>query len=432
MGVSSCAAASPTPQELEAIAREAYIFAFPLYELIRTRNGALQRQPANFLGHRKTLIRASSRDVTTPNNDTLYSSAWLDLAAGPVHIAVPDTAGRYYSIAFMDAYTNNFAYIGRRTTGTRAGQFIVVGPDEVGLPAGADAARVIRAPTRTVWALARWLVDGAEDVAAVNRLQDATRLEASGGAAMVAVPLLPLAPDPAVFFAAVNASMTENPPPPRDQAALERFARIGVGPGQAFAIERFDAAGREALVRGVDAARRDIRSAAGIGGDASGWSSQQGPIGNFGDDFLLRARVALGGLAALEPAEAHYAGTQTDDEGRRLDGEHRYLLRFEKDRDPPVDAFWSLTLYQITAEGRLYFVPNAIERYAVGDRSKGLQRGADGSLEIYLSATPPGGERDANWLPAPAGPFRLVMRAYQPRSEILDGRYRYPPVVRLN
>ena len=191
---------------------------------------------------------------------------------------------------------------------------------------------------------------------------------------------------------------------------------------------------RAAILDGIAAAHAEIRSAGGrLGTEAvKGWSYPAANLGNFGEDYLYRAIVALGGLAALETAEATYLTCSTDGDGKRLDGNGRYVLRFEPGQMPPARAFWSLTMYEVTPEGRAYFTDNPISRYAVGDRTPGLVRGADGSLEIYLQNARPEEAQRTNWLPAPAGPMRLVLRAYEPASALLDGTWRAPAVRKIS
>ena len=415
---------------------EAFVYTFPLYEMHRTRQTAVlglgkasgTARP-NAFTHRRTLIDASYRRVTTPNNDTLYSSAWLDLAGGPLVLSVPDTGGRYYSLAFMDMYTNNFAYVGRRETGTRPGRYLIVGPDWKGT--GTGGMPVIKSPTCAVWLLGRILVDGPDDLPAVHAIQDALRLESargdSGGAmagsAMDERPPPANPGDAAAYFALVNRLLALYPPPARDAGLLQSWRPAGIGPGLT--------PDPGTLAAGFEAGRQRVydRSAP-LGRTVDGWQYPPLSLGDFGTDFLLRARVALVGLAALSPAEAYYLMGNVDRGGAPLTGGRAYVLRFQSGRLPPVDAFWSLTMYEVQSDGRAYFVDHPSQRYALGDRSRGLERDPDGGLTLYLQPDPPAEpKRRANWLPAPAaGRMRLALRFYQPRAEILDGRWRAPPI----
>lgn len=417
-------------------ARDAFIFTFPLYEMYRTRQIALGAQrpiPPNTFAHRRMLADDRTREVTTPNNDTLYSSAWLDLRGSALILSLPDTGDRYYSAALMDMYTNNFACLGRRTTGTEAQMVVIAGPGWQGEAPG--GLKVIRSPTPWAWALCRFLVDGPDDLPAVHALQDQCLLTPlARGATSFAVPTDAPPADkpgnPAAYVPLVNRLLAENPPPARDNMALARFGDVGVRPdATGAALSLID---RGIWYAGLLAARSAMKDAgAVVGRPVDGWIRPPREIGNFGDDYMLRAIIALIGLGALEQAEAVYMSANVDTAGAALDGGRRYRLRFGPGDLPPVDAFWSLSMYELTADGRAFFTDNPIGRYAIGDRTAGLARGADGALEIAIQREEPDGALRANWLPTPAGPFRLTLRAYQPRAALLDGRYRPPGVTRL-
>jgi hypothetical protein len=246
---------------------------------------------------------------------------------------------------------------------------------------------------------------------------------------------LPVNPaDPFDLFEVGMRALGESPLGERDKAALEEFAPLRLRPGRKFDLRSFSEDERAAIQRGLRAAREEIRASGLRGRTINGWSYPERHLGNFGDDYLYRAQIALGGLAALEPAEATYLMCSSDADGRPLDGQvlvggGRYRLRFEPGQLPPAGAFWSLTMYEVTAEGRAFLVDNPLSRYAIGDRTGGLVYGADGSLEIILQHDRP--ETETNWLPAPAGPMRLVLRAYEPAPALLDGTWRMPAVKRV-
>jgi hypothetical protein len=429
----------------DALIRRAFVYAFPIHEMGRLLLGGPNPAAAaapHFV-HRRTLASPADRAVTTPNNDTLYSSARLNLAAGPVKLTVPDMQGRYYSVAFVDAATDNFATLGQRTTGTRPGEFLVVGPDWVSpLP---DGARVIRAPGNDVLVLLRIVVQGPGDVAAVQRLQDGFALAAmpsSGIAAAApasapaasASALVPAAPASATqpgaaerFVAIVNRMLARNPPPPYERVLLERFAAVGVcGAGCSWDALPAPAQARwNALLPDMMAQLQ--RRAHDNEQHPNGWSVPKPTIGNFGTDYELRAEVALAGLLALEPAEAMYFTAREDRAHHPLTGTHVYRLHLPPGA-VPVDGFWSLTMYEQDFDGRLVLVNNPIDRYAIGDRTPGLRRNGDGSIDIWIQRAEPGRTRRANWLPAPPGPFVLTLRAYEPRLALRDGRFVLPPV----
>jgi hypothetical protein len=415
--------------------REAFHYAFPVYEFMRTRWQDVEnpQNPArvapNALFHWRRLADHTMRDLTTPNNDTLYSSAWLDLASGPLRVRVPDTGGRYYSVAFMDLFTNNFAYLGRRVTGTQAGEFVLLGPDGRGsLPAGA---RVIRAPTNDVWMFVRILVEGPGDVAAVHALQDSVTVDALAPAAPRSASIAPKPNDPENFLAIVNHGLGRNPVPVYERGLLDRLSAVGLRPGDGDAWSKLSDTVRArwseafpvlvAQLPAVTAPSRRLHA---------GWIESFPHIGNFGSDYLYRAQVALTGLAALEPAEVIYSAALTASDGTRFDGRSHYRVRIPPG-GVPVDAFWSLSMYEVTPDGRRFFADNPLRRYAIGDRTRGLRQNPDGSIDIWIQQASPGPDKESNWLPAPAGPFMLSLRAYQPRPEFRDGRFRLPAIERL-
>jgi hypothetical protein len=422
---------------LKDLARRAAIHLFPYYEMYRTRWNALVRedirfrQKSNRFLHVPVLATHASRAVTTPNNDTLYSSAWLDLSAEPVMLSVPDMGERYYSFAFMSMATDNFAYVCRRLDGGRPRRRMIVDPDWRGDLRG-DAV-VVRAPTNSVWLLGRILVDGPDDLAAVRALQAKTSLARKSPAPEAPARWPALDPsDPFDLFQVGMRVLSESPLGERDRAAMASFAPLKLSPGHKFDAASFTADEREAIEFGIGQGRAEIRAAGGrYGKVANGWQYPERHLGNFGNDHLYRAHVALAGLAALETAEATYLTCGSDETRQPLDGRNRYVLRFDANGLPPARAFWSLSMYEVTPEGRAFFTDNPLNRYAVGDRTKDLKRGADGSLEIYLQHERPAPEREANWLPAPAGTMRLVLRAYEPDETLLNGTYRVPAVKRL-
>lgn len=402
----------------------AYFFAFAPFEIARTFYAGNTMR--NRLIHRRRLADASSRSVTTPNNDTLYSSAFLDLNGGPAALDIPDIAGRYFSVALMDAFTDNFQIFGTRTTGGRGGKFLLAGP---GFRGAAPAGRtLVQCPTNDVWLLARILADDAADLPNVHKLQDGLVLAAEAAPTPFAV-----APgdgtDAANFIDVANMMLARCGPQNAHVRRGRRFARYGVAPGRTFAKlhPRLQAGWGVALPR-----LRQALTAGLSAGPArqTGWSVPPAEIGNFGANDQLRAAIALGGLAALPPTEAMYLSTRKDASGADLSGANAYLWRLPPG-GVPAGAFWSLSIYQIEADGRLFFTENPLNRFAIGDRTRGLQAGADG-LAVRIQRAPPASEADrANWLPAPAGPFHLSLRAYLPKPELLSGAWAPPPVERV-
>lgn len=424
---------------------QAWIFGYPSVEMFRVRHHAVfdtanpTRTPINEFRHRRELLGPLATTVVAPNNDTLYSSAWLDLSREPIVLDVPDTGGRYYVMQFMDFYSNNFAYVGKRSTGTGAGSYVIAGPEWRGaLPGGT---RRIDAPTNEVWLLGRTLVDGKDDLPAVYAIQDHYRLTPLGrwlkgerGSADAAVPPdVPSPPafdlkDPLNFFAILDAALKANPPPARDAGLMNLLAPIDVGPDKTFKESDLDAATAKGLRRALEMAPQLIAALPTPRPNFNGWLGFANSTGNFGADYLYRAYIARFALAANDPAEAHNFSTVTDAKGQKLNGSRRYRLRFDAGNLPPVDAFWSLTLYGVPG-GML--VDNPIARYSLGDRSKQLQYGKDGSLEIYVQHDSPGPEHESNWLPAPEGDFNLSLRCYMPKPQLISDRWAPPSVEPL-
>jgi hypothetical protein len=460
--------------DLSDLARLAYVYGLPSYEVARLRYRALSL-PRNgnplrlntFL-HSKQLTTPKTGVVTAVNADTLLSRAWIDLSRGPLVLQVPDAPpARYYSLALMDFFTNNFAVLGRCSMGKATGNFLLIGPNSKHVER--HGMTPIRAPTNAVWALVRILVYGPDDLAAVHALQTQFTISRSGLASESTIPsadplVLPVPPldttDPLVFFNVLNAELTENPPPSRDKEILDLLQAIGVGPSLRFNRDDYTGPQLDALREGLASARDMIEAQVGFrslapqqpgarqwpsdallarlrsslnaaraktGDDRRrGWSGALGQVGDFGTDYLSRAQCALAGLGLLPPEEAIYFTTATDARGVMLDASMRYCLSFPSGGLPPVDAFWSLAAYRTDENNRRWLVPNAIGRYSIGNHTPGLRYGRDGSLKISIQHDWPTGEE--NWLPVPKGPFLLTLRAYLPRSELRDGNYAIPEV----
>lgn len=436
---------------LTELAADAFIYGYPLVynlgEVDRfTKEGVsgLAAAPFNVFAHGDRLADPSVKFVSI-NNDTVYSIAQVDVGAGPVRLDVPDTAGRYYVLQFIDAWTNNFAYVGARATGTGAGTFLVVASDWSG---DADGATVIRLPTRVATILGRWAVADAADMAAVRELQAALKLTPQGGGA----PGLPRADesvaDPIAWFEKLRTWMQAFPPAARDRVYAERFKPLGlldpespyVSP-DAELVEALEAgllAGRQRLetsLRNADAPRQNRWSLAYHSFD---YNLDFFEVGALDDDrwklpegegrYLMRAMAARGGLWGNHGYEAAYAMVYEDGDGDALDGSRRYALSFLT--DPPCGAFWSVTMYDTPD---FYLVENPIDRYSIGDRTEGLTRGEDGSLTIYMQREEPSDPVErGNWLPTPEGSFRPLLRVYEPGAALFDGGYELPPIRRLD
>ncbi len=379
----------------------------------------------NHLYARTTLADAATRDVTTPNNDTLYSSAWLDLAGGPVILDVPAIPGRYNSAALMDLFTNNVAIVGTRSGG-KGGRYLIAGPGWTGTPP--PQTTVLRSPTNDAWLLVRVLVNGPDDLASATGLIRGFSLDVPPeNAKPVPVTAVPVSePKAATFLAVVDEALGRNPLPARART----LADAGIVPltGDAAAAPAVS----PALAARWDAALPRLRSEikgglVAAGTVIDGWAYPGEGIGRYGDsDDAARARVALGGLGALPRTEAVYLTATSDQAGAPLTGGHAYTVHLPPHL--PVGAFWSLTMYSQDAGGRLFFVDTPSKRFAVNDRTPELRAERDGSYDIFVQPVAPSGERVVNWLPSPKGKFILIFRAYLPGPAFLDGSFHLPPV----
>lgn len=417
---------------IEARVDEAFLAAFPLYEMARARYNAainpLNPQPLVANGapvNRRDLIDHTARDVTTPNNDTLYSASWLDVRATPVRLQLPRVQdGRYWSVALLDVWTDNFAIPGRGTLGEGPLDVVVAGPQWRGdTPAGI---RVVRASSNDVQLIARFLVDGPADLPAVHRLQDGLRITpvdpgARSEPQWVAVTR---STDAANFLAVVNEMLWRNPPTGARGARFESWRDLGFG-GGADALARVSPDVRKAWETRLPVLHEALKVGLSYGARKIGpWSLPSPAVGNFGDDDALRSAVAFGGLSALPSSEAIYLSLDTTPEGKPLDGKRAWLLDV-----PPLDVkgFWSVSMYTKDADGRLFFADNPIGRYSIGDRTPGIVRQSDGHVRVLMQHEPPADTR--NWLPTPEGAYGIVLRAYVPSAALREGRAPVPKLI---
>jgi hypothetical protein len=442
-------AQSLSAQEAQEIAREAYIYAYPMVLMEITRRVGTNvaeavglRGPMNQIANGRAFPDPSFTDVVRPNADTLYSVMYFDVSKEPMVFSVPDSGGRYYLLEMLDMWTDVFTVPGKRTTGTGAQTFAVVALHWQGpLPAGVDE---YRSPTGIALLIGRTQTNGKADYAAVHMFQDGIK----------AVPLSafgkPYAPpkgtvnpqqdmsappeqvdrmDAATFFALFADLMKANPPHANDYPILARMKRIGIEPGKSFSLAAASSEVQLGLRAAVPEALNHIKATwAKSGVLANGWRTNLTAIGTYGTDYLHRAGVAFAGLGANPIEDAVYPTALTDADGQPFSSDNRYVLSFEKDRIPPVRAFWSVTMYN---EKQL-FSANPIDRYAIGDRDK-LAFNSDGSLDLYIQRESPGKDKESNWLPAPAsGPFTMNLRLYWPKPEVLDGTWTPPPVKRVD
>lgn len=422
-----------TPADLDARIADASLYAFAVHDLARTRWNATEnpanpsRFDANTLSHARRLLDHRDRWITMPNNDTLYSIAWLDLSAGPVNVAYPAMDRRYFSFAFLDPWTDNAALVSRRTHGGDARTLWLAPPGWTGPPP--EGATPLPTASNDLWLLGRVLIDGEPDLPSVHALQDAMRLDAPAAPRRWAT--VPDERDPRSFLALANEALGRNPVPARDAALLARCASVGLVPGAPDAWSTLDEPVREAWGRGMAELRQRLRPGDPARRSQVGphWYSGLDHIGRFGEDHGYRAMIALLGLGALPREEAIYATCAQSVDGARLEGTTPCTLTVPADL--PVGAFWSLSMYRMEPDGRGFFVDNPIDRYTIGDRTPGIEREADGSLVIRLGHDAPADARGrANWLPAPEGRYVLNWRLYEPGAGLVDRSVALPGVRR--
>ena len=448
-----------TDEEAHAIGVDAYLYFYSPITMDLTRKQLTNVEPSkeaiggpvNTFNNIETFPPADMRVVVRPNFDTLYSSAWLDLTKEPMVISVPDTNGRYYLLPMLDMWTNVFASPGWRTTGTQAGNFLVTPPgwrpdlrdkfvEEFKLPEGTER---IDAPTPYVWIIGRTKTDGPKDYDAVHKIQagykitplsqwgkdpEPVKVTIDPSIDMKTPPKTQIDTMPAGEYFAYAAELLKlQPPHITDQPILARMKRIGIEPGKSFDIDAVDPAVKKALESVPDEAQKlmawKVPTLARVAND---WSMNTDTMGVYGNYYLKRAIVTQLGLGANLPEDAIYPLNLADKDGKPLDGANNYTIHFAKSEIPPVDAFWSITLY----DPKGFQVANSLDRFAVSSWMP-FKYNSDGSLDLYFQNENPGAGKEANWLPAPKGPFNLTMRLYAPKSDALTGKWNPPPVEKV-
>ena len=442
--------APPPPaanEETKRLATEIYVYALPLVVMDVTKQVSTAKVPINTFQHRRAFPEPASTEVVKPNVDTLLSQAWLDLSREPIVLSVPDTHDRYYMMSLIDGWTNVFQSPGKRTTGTKKADLVIIGPKWKGsLPDGVEE---IRAPTEMVWLQGRTQTNGKADYAAVLKIQDQytltplSRLRKSGGKAAPAPPAPPapshtnvdLKTPPLeqvanmsaqVFFARFAELLAANPPPKEDATVVEKMKKLGIVAGQPFDTSKLDPAAAQGIEQGVKAARDSIIAAAkGSTGDLrNGWTIYW-DVGRYGTNYGQRALMAWLNLGANAPEDILAPSTRLDSGGRPLNGANKYVLHFDKGKAPPTDAFWSLTLYN----DKQFLYANPLDRHAIGSRDR-LAVNPDGSIDIYIQNDSPGKDKEANWLPAPKDNFNVTLRVYWPKQEMTERRWTPPGIQR--
>ena len=442
-------AAALSEQEALDLGVEAYIYGYPLVTMEMTRrvmtNSAKSEDnhaPMGQFHHARKYPDAKFRDVTAPNADTLYSTAWLDLSKEPYLLSIPDAKGRYYLMPMLDGWSTVFTVPGKRTTGTSAQKYAITGPGWQGVtPKDFD---VLESPTNMVWILGRIYCTGTpEDYKAVHAFQDQISLiPLSAYDESYTPPVGKVDPnidmktpvreqvnrmDTETYFKLFTALMKDNPPVVADAPMVAKMAKIGIVPGQKFDISKLDPSVSKGLQDVPKVAQENIMGHYKYAGFMeNGWTYSI-KTGVYGTDYLQRAFVTAIGLGANRPQDAIYPTSEVDADGKEYDGANKYVMHFAKGQTPPANAFWSLTMY----DAKYFFVPNALNRYTLSSRFE-FKYNPDGSLDFYIQKDSPGKDKESNWLPAPAGKFILMLRLYWPKESMLNGTWKPPAVERVH
>lgn len=435
-------------QEATDIGIDAYVYGYPLVTMEMTRRVMtnVAAPDGNHAPMGQFLLKreypdASFRDVTAPNADTLYSTAWLDLAKEPFVLTLPDEDGRYYLMPMLSGWTDVFEVPGKRTTGTKAQNYAITGPNWKGsLPEGFNE---LKSPTNMVWILGRTYCTGTpEDYKACHAIMDKYHLLPLSAYGKPYIPPVGKV-DPSVdmktpvreqvhklntlaYFTLLASLMKDNPPSQADAPILAKLAKIGIVPGRDFDPTKLPAV----AAGNIDgAAQERILGHFKQGGtNLNGWLFSI-KTGLYGTDYLQRAFITAIGLGANRPQDAVYPTSGVDSEGKPYSGANKYVIHFAKDETPPTNAFWSVTMYN----DKYFFVDNPLNKYTVSPRNN-LKYNEDGSLDVLIQNESPGKDHEENWLPAPSGKFVLMMRIYWPKNtppSILDGSWAPPAVKRV-
>lgn len=454
LAMSTAAQAEENALDITGLGIESYIYGYPLVTMEFTRRVMTNvEKPEGTRGPMGQFVRmreyptAQFRDVTAPNADTLYTTAWVDVGQEPWVLSLPDASDRYYLFPMLDGWTNVFQVPGKRTTGTGAQTYAITGPGWKGtLPEGVTE---YKSPTAMVWLLGRIYCTGTpEDYAAVHALQDKISL----------VPLSaygkPYTPasgkvDPSIdmktavrdqvnalsadeYFNLLATLMVANPPAGSDQPMLEKMAKIGIVPGKPFDSSKLSSADKEAFSLVPKLANEQIMLwmkegvAAGDMKLENGWGFTT-KTGIYGDNYIQRALITAIGLGANRPQDAVYPTSEGTSVVESYTGAKKYVMHFNKGELPPAKGFWSLTMY----DASYFFVPNELNRQSISAREN-LKTNADGSVDLYIQNENPGADKESNWLPAPKDKFILMLRMYWPSEtapSIIDGTWKIPPVT---
>jgi hypothetical protein len=438
-----------TPSEARAIAKEAYLYGYPVVEMYKTlytqavdKGGVNFKAPFNHIGNTAQVFTPKDTTLATPNPDTPYSFVWMDLRSEPQVLTLPKIEdNRYYSVQLVDLYTQNFAYLGTRSTGNNGGHYMIAGPDWKGQQP-VDVDRVVYSESNIAYALYRTQLFDEKDLNKVKQIQNGYKVQSLSSYVKQAAP----AKAPKIDWPKPLAGMNEGPqlfrylnfmlafaaPQDSEKDLLARFATIGIAPGAPFKVNQLSAEQRKALEDGIADAKAEFAAF-----KKDKLDTQQVAIGDlFGNrdhlnnNYLYRYAGANVGLFGNSADEATYFNYVVDSEGKPANGaRHSYTVHFAKDQLPPADAFWSLTLYDTKTK---LLVPNHKKRYVINSRMlPNLKLDADGGLTLALQHHEPPKAEQSNWLPAPPGPFYAVLRMYLPKPEANNGQWKLPPLTPL-
>jgi len=438
-----------TPSEARAIAKEAYLYGYPVVEIYKTlytqavdKGGVNFKAPFNHVGNTAQVFTPKDTTLATPNPDTPYSFVWMDLRSEPQVLTLPKIEdNRYYSVQLVDLYTQNFAYLGTRSTGNNGGHYMIAGPDWKGQQP-VDVDRVVYSESNIAYALYRTQLFDEKDLNKVKQIQNGYKVQSLSSYVKQAAP----AKAPKIDWPKPLAGMSEGPqlfrylnfmlafaaPQDSEKDLLARFATIGIAPGAPFKVNQLSAEQRKALEDGIADAKAEFAAF-----KKDKLDTQQVAIGDlFGNrdhlnnNYLYRYAGADVGLFGNSADEATYFNYVVDSEGKPANGaRHSYTVHFAKDQLPPADAFWSLTLYDTKTK---LLVPNHKKRYVINSRMlPNLKLDADGGLTLALQHHEPPKAEQSNWLPAPPGPFYAVLRVYLPKPEANNGQWKLPPLTPL-
>lgn len=433
-----------TPEDARAIAKDAYLFGFSFVANYRVfiaplleNNPLMMRAELNEFAHMRDLFPPETRDTT--QRDTVFSLGVIDLRREPVVISVPDVpAGQVYMLQMGDTSTESLPYISTATTNNKAGDFVLVGPDFQGLVQADKFDGVITTRGQFVIMVGRTVLFDLNDLGSIHTIQDGMQMRPLSQFMSTEAPVEPAPMEFLTWdderasglgvFDYINMALAWHPPAVFEVDAMASFAKIGVIPGQPFSTDGLSTDVIAALEAGIADAKQDIQSwvdqpPAMVGS----WTWSIDDVSRFGTDYLTRAAISLKNIYPNAPDHAIYGQASRDTDGQPLTGEHANTIRFDAGKLPPVNWFWSVTMYDSDTTA---MYPNDAERYNIGDRTSGLVYGDDGSLTIYMSHDAPDDPSErANWLPAPEGEFYVVLRLYGAKSEVSDGKWTPPPII---